>query len=143
MIKCLSQNQISIKQSQSFQVVSIFNSFCTAHWKHAISKIDFFANLFCFFVLFSFSAEYSTFAEIEIGKRGNPQLIWNGSKFGQSYKVSDNDFTWRCTSNANGRRCNARLRAKLIEGFAVLKSTICYHNHVIWKCARVRMEGWC
>lgn len=70
--------------------------------------------------------EYSTFAKIDVGSRGRLRIRCGGYTYGQ---LANNRFVWRCTANKNRKRCSARIRTRIIEGYEMIRTTKCSHNH--------------
>lgn len=86
------------------------------------------------FLLRALHSEYTEYAQIESTEKGH-RLLWvNGHKFGYYYQ-SSNDATWKCTRRGivglDGvkKRCNARMKTKTINGYEMIQSSKCVHDH--------------
>lgn len=81
--------------------------------------------------------EYTTFAEVEINKRGYRRLLQaNGFSFGVHIQRGD-EIRWRCTqkirkmgqSKGPPVACRACLRTKMINGYEMIKNPNVKHDH--------------
>lgn len=91
--------------------------------------------MFCSSFVYCFhTAEYSTYANIEISRNGFRHLILNNYTFGES-KVSKTMNWWRCTSNIRSgdaktrRRCPVVLSTLNINGHEMIRHTNVHHTH--------------
>lgn len=79
---------------------------------------------------------FTAFADINIDSNGFRRLIYGGHRFGHRKLYDDKtQVIWNCTSNYHDpssgkwKRCNAKVRTCLIDGYEMVENVELQHGH--------------